>query len=119
MNVRKLISLCALITLLVAQVAIAQHSTIHVNHDVSLHQEASDQSANKADTHSDNEEQSKQHQCPECFLTKTLQSAFYNQEQALFPNRAAETDSPAHRMHAPVKLSYNANTARAPPRFLI
>jgi hypothetical protein len=116
MNLRKLISVCALIAMLVAQVSIAQHSAVHVNHDVSLHQEAAHLSADKD---SDSDQQNTQHQCPECFLTKTLRNAFYNQEPALFPNHAAETDSPASRIHAPIKLSYNANTARAPPRFLI
>ena len=116
MNLRKLISVCALIAMLVAQVSIAQHSAVHVNHDVSLHLEAAHLSADKD---SDSDQQNKQHQCPECFLTKTLQSAFYNQELFLLPNSAVETASPASLMHAPIKLSSNANTARAPPRFLI
>jgi hypothetical protein len=119
MNLRKLISLCALLALFVAQISVAHHSAVHIDHGITHHQDAPQLQAENVSAHSDHDQQSKQHQCPECLLNKTLQGAFYNQQAALFHVLSSEKTTAPQHINFHTNVIYNANAARAPPRFLI
>ncbi len=103
----------ALLALLLGQVALADHSATHVDHD--FQQEAS--SISHGDHNHD--EDHKAHECPKCVLTQSLQAAFYDASAILPLASQAEIITP---LQQPVMVSihqYNAHPARAPPAILI
>ena len=113
MHFRKLVSLWALLALMFGQVALAHHSATHIDHRISY-----ESASTYNDEHNDQEESTK-HQCPECVLTKSLQTAFYNATATLFYASQAEVLLPQEYSFATVVNRYNSNSPRAPPAILI
>lgn len=113
MHLKKFVSLWALLALLLGQVALAQHSANHTDHGVSF-----ELSSSHSDDH-DHQEKSKKHQCPECVLTKSLQTAFYNAPVTLSFNFRTEVLLPQQYFIVTAVNHYNSNSPRAPPAILI
>lgn len=113
MQFRKFISLWALLALMLGQIALAQHSAAHIDHGISF------EFAFSHDDNHDHQEENEKHQCPECVLTKSLQTAFYNASTTLF--FASQTDSliPVYQFRTIIIDRYQANSPRAPPSILI
>ncbi len=119
---KKLIGVWAVLALAVAQIAVAQHNAVHPDHGFELLS-----SQQVVDVHSDHQhdhdhEQDKNgvsHQCPECLLVKTLQTAFFSNSTAA--SIAIEGQGPFVATEAPVlsKASSKAYNPRAPPVLFI
>ena len=115
MRFKKIISIYALLALLFGHVTLAQHSAAHIEHG--FVQEIS-VSYSDHDEHQHDHEDTK-HECPECLLTKSLQTAFYNESATLF--FASHADSlPAQQYSLVISAKlFNSNSPRAPPYILI
>lgn len=113
MRFRKLISICALLALMFGQVVLAQHNATHIDHGISF-----ELAFSHNDEHHHQEEREK-HQCPECVLTKLLQTAFYNVSSTLLSASQVGTLTPEHESLTVVNNNYKANSPRAPPAILI
>lgn len=74
MHFKKIISVWAILALAFAQIAIAQHNAVHLGHGFQSIQVG--QQAN-IDHERDNEDTPPSHECPECLLVKSLQTAFH------------------------------------------
>lgn len=100
---------------MVGQVALAHHSASHIDHGFSQELTASynDHSNHKQDHHK------KKHECPECLLTKSLQSAFYNAPVTLSFTAQGEVLTTTQQSLTIAVNRYKANPPRAPPAFLI
>ncbi|HPF78680.1 MAG TPA: hypothetical protein PLF01_05225 [Alphaproteobacteria bacterium] len=117
---KKLISAWALLALVIAQVAISQHNASHIDHGFSsgkLSVTISGDTHQKQD--SQKSQKSQKHKCPECLLTKSLQTAFYNAPAILSVDVTAAIIASSARKDIFVQAAYNANSPRAPPVFLI
>ena len=115
MHFRKFISMWALLALMLGQVALVQHSATHADHgfsqEVVVFHDGNDEHQNDQDN--------KKHDCPECLITKSLQTAFYN-VSSIFPvNSAAKTLALPKQSYVIVENHYRANSPRAPPAILI
>jgi hypothetical protein len=116
MQFRKIISLWAILALAFAQIAIAQHSAAHLDHgfeSIQTQQHAA------VDHDGDKDPSEKPHDCPECQLTKGLQTVIPS-ETGLFVGFMISGHT-ASMIEAPfvsiaVASSYNP---RAPPSFSI
>ncbi len=117
MDFRKLISIWALLALMLGQVALAQHSATHIDHGISL-EFVSSHSDDYTHDHNDREEGNK-HQCPECVLTKALQTAFYNASTTLFPASQTGATVQTYQSFKVAINRYKTNAPRAPPVVLI
>ncbi len=115
MNLRKLVSIWALLALMLAQVTLAQHSASHIDHGFSQEITAS-QSAHDEHQH---DKDNKKHECPECLLTKSLQAAFYNTPVTLAFFIQSDVILPQQYSFANFVRRYNSNSPRAPPTILI
>ncbi len=74
MHLRKIISVWAILALAFAQIAIAQHNAVHLDHgsqSIQIEKHVS------ADHEQDDENTPSPHECPECLLVKSLQTAFH------------------------------------------
>jgi hypothetical protein len=105
----------ALFALIIAQIFIAQHSATHINHGLSFDQHASHAADNDHPDHQNN----KKHECPECLLTKSLQTAFYSIPSVVSIVTVSNTIASRQEFFIVGKENYKANIARAPPVFLI
>lgn len=114
---KRLIGLWAVLALAVAQIAVAQHSTIHPYH-------AFEVSVDQHDGHDHQHEQDEEHSdishiCPEFLLAKSIETAFYS-DSAVVPVQIE-----AHGLFVAVessivsKASSKAYNPRAPPVLLI
>lgn len=74
MRFKKIISVWAILALAFVQIAIAQHNAVHLDHGFQIVQ--TEQQAS-ADQERGNEDTPPSHECPECLLTKSLQTAFH------------------------------------------
>lgn len=116
MQFRKIVFAWVVFALTFAQFAIAWHSVIHPDHGFEGLQ--AQQQASLDHEHSD-ENPSRSHKCPECFLVKSLQTAFYFDSIAFVDVALSAQDIP------PVEIPYvrqgieNHYNPRAPPAFLI
>ena len=104
----------ALLALMLGQVTLAQHSASHIDHGFS-HVVSSH--ADHDEHHNDKDE--KKHECPECLLTKSLQTAFYNTPFTLSFVPQVKTLVLQQRLSVVSLKQYNSNTPRAPPATLI
>lgn len=115
MNFRKLISLWALLALMLGQIALAEHSVSHIDHGLFQGEALSHEG------HSDHKHDNgdKKHECPECLLTKSLQTAFYSAPFAITFILGAQTLTAQHQSFVAADKGYQANLPRAPPVFFI
>lgn len=112
MRFRKTISILTLLALMLGNLTFSQHLASHVDHDFSQEVVASHDEHQK---HHD----SNQHECPECFLAKSLQTAFYN-ASALLPDITQVKILELSRRSFVVFMERDkANAPRAPPVILI
>lgn len=118
MHSRKIILVLALLALAVGQVTLAHHSASHINHGFSQEITIS-QSAHDEHQHDKDGKDKKKHECPECLLTKSLQTAFYNTPTTFSFTPHSEAIRLQQYSFASVLDSYNSNTPRAPPVTLI
>jgi hypothetical protein len=114
MHFKKFISLWALLALMLGQVTLAQHNASHIDHGFSQ----AVTSHGGQDEHQ-NDKDNKKHECPECLLTKSLQTAFYNVSVALSFTSEAEALVPQQQSLTIAVNLYKANSPRAPPTLLI
>lgn len=116
MDFRKFISVWALLALMVGQVLLAQHSATHIDHGFSQEVVVASDEVNDSHHH---DEDSKKHECPECLLTKSLQTAFYHGPVTLSfaPQVKALILQPESSIF--YLNHYNSNSPRAPPVTLI
>lgn len=118
MHFRKLVSIWGILALLIAQIAVAHHSAVHIDHGLDLqHSTAQQQILETADDHDDAPIAS--HDCPECLLIKTLQTAYHGGHNALHaPVIKAVSEPPAvNTLHS--QTQSRAYNPRAPPAVLI
>jgi len=115
MHFIKFISLWALIALMFGQVALAYHSASHIEHGFSQEMVAS----NDIHDEHNHDKENRKHECPECLLTKSLQTAFYNAPITLHFSLQAETVIFTTLIPTASVSLYNSNTPRAPPTVLI
>lgn len=112
---KKFISLWALLALMFGQVTLAQHSASHIEHG--FFQEITvSQSTHDEHQHDKN---NKKHECPECLLTKSLQTAFYNAPVTLSFSLQKEALKLQQQSFVISLNRYKANSPRAPPAILI
>lgn len=105
----------ALLALMLGQVALAQHSASHIEHGFSQEIVASHDAG---DTHH-HDKKNKKHDCPECLLTKSLQTAFYNAATISVVTSGSKTLALPKQSYLIVERPYRANAPRAPPTILI
>lgn len=115
MHFRKLISTWTLLALLLGQFGLAQHSATHIDHGFSQ-EIATLHDGHKDDDH---DHQTQKHSCPECVLTKSLQTAFYNAPVLAFIHSEVESYVFSSQSNVGVGVKYKANVPRAPPVLLI
>lgn len=117
MHFRKFIFAWALLALMIGQFSLAQHSAVHIDHGFSTKIIASH------DGHEDHQNDPKKghlkHQCPECLLTKSLQTAFYNAPVTFVIGIEKQSRDLFKQSSAIVDCYFNPNSPRAPPVFLI
>ena len=113
MNFKKLTSFCALLILLFVQMALAQHNASHIDHANSF-----ELATSHGDEH-DHQDKSEKHQCPECILTKSLLTAYYNSPAPFTFSLKAESFISIDKTSVFSKSYFNPNTPRAPPSILI
>ncbi len=122
MRFKKSIAIVALLALMIGQIALAHHSAVHIDHGFSQAQEMvishDDHHHNSDNDHNHNQDH-KKHECPECLLTKSYQTAFYNAPLSLF--LAVENNNLILPKQSLIvsRSYYNPNSPRAPPVFLI
>lgn len=117
MHLKKIVSAWALLALVIAQVAVSQHSASHIDHGFDsgkLSVSISGDNHQKQDS-----PKNQKHKCPECLLTKSLQTAFYNTPAILSVDITTGVTVFSVRKDIPFQAAYNANSPRAPPVFLI
>ena len=116
MHFKKIISVWALLALAFAQIAIAQHNAVHLDHGF---QSIQFKQHTNIDHDRDNEDTPSSQECPECLLVKSLQTAFHA-DSALTVDFVLGKSlfSPNHPSFIPnaLALAYNP---RAPPSLLI
>ena len=100
---------------MLGQVALAQHSASHIEHGFSQEILASHSGHDEHQNDQDN----KKHDCPECLLTKSLQTAFYNAPAIFVVNLGSETLVVPKQSYLIAKNRYRTNSPRAPPINLI
>ena len=115
MHFRNFISTWALLALMLGQVTLAQHSASHIDHGFP---QESLTSYDENHEHQDDKD-NKKHECPECLLTKSLQTAFYNTPFTLSLVPEVETLALLQRFSVVSLNRYNSNSPRAPPATLI
>ena len=99
------------------QVALAAHSATHIDHGISHEVIAlQDQDGNHENNH---EHQKKKHDCPECVLTKSLQTAFYNTPALISVYSGMDVSPLSSHFNIFVEARYKAHSPRAPPAILI
>ena len=120
MHFKKLISLWVLLTLMLGQLALAEHSAIHIDHDFSQEITVSyEQHDNHYHGDCGHQEKNEQHQCLECVLATSLQAAFYNSPITLSATSHVEDLLPIQQSFTVVVSHDKANVPRAPPSILI
>jgi len=115
MHFRKFISIWALLALM-----IAQHSASHIDHVFS--QEVADSHAGHDEHYHDehhHDEDHEKHECPECLLTKSLQTAYYNASIVLSFVQQADELILQQQYFITSLNRYKAHPPRAPPAILI
>ena len=111
MHFRKFLTIGALLTIMLGQVALAQHSATHIEHEFS--QEI-------VVCHDDHHDEDREpHECSECFLINSLQTAFYNDPVTLLVVLEAEHLTLLEKSLIVSNTRYTSNPPRAPPTFLI
>lgn len=116
MQFKKIISVWAILALAFAQIAIAQHNAVHIDHGFEIAQTQHDAAI---DHEHGNEKTARSHKCPECLLVKSLQTAFHADSALtvdfiLSKNAFLATDTSF--VSKAITLAYNP---RAPPVLLI
>jgi len=115
MHFKKIISVWAILALAFAQIAIAQHNAVHLDHGF---QSQIEQHADAGHEHEDKNTPFL-HECPECLLTKTLQTAFHAGDTL------ALKDTLSENLFSLTETSFISNAVasaynpRAPPILLI
>ncbi len=103
-----------------AQVSLAQHSAVHIDHgfsqDVVAFHHCDDEYGHDHDHHDEN---NVKHDCPECLLAKTLQAAFYYMPATFLFEQRADDTLKTYQSIVAVKDYFNPNAPRAPPIALI
>lgn len=115
MHLKKIISLWALLALIFGQITLAHHSASHIDHGFSQEISITHDVGDNHHHHKDN----KKHKCPECLLTKSLQTVFYNAPITLFFSSKIENIAPVKQSLIVYGFYYNPNSPRAPPAILI
>ena len=118
MHFRRFITVWALLAIMFGQVALAQHNAAHIEHGFS--QKISTTSHDGHEHHHDEDhEDSQKHNCSECVLTHSLQTAFYHAPALLFIHIKAEPLTASTPFHIMAISHYKSNPPRAPPFILI
>lgn len=117
MHFRRLISLWALLALMLGQIALAEHSATHIDHGFS--QETVVLHGDHNGDHHQHDQDTDKHECPECVLTQSLQTAFYLLPTVLFSTPKAETFTLTQKSPTISSNRYKAHPPRAPPTTLI
>lgn len=116
MHFKKIITVWTVLALAFAQIAIAQHSSVHLDHGFQSIQAETHASANQEPN---NEDVPESHECPECLLVKSLQTAFYSDSAitvvSILKNTPFLSSNPSYVSNAVA----SAYTPRAPPLLLI
>ncbi len=118
MHLRRLISVWALLTLMLGQITLAQHSVEHIDHGLSQEITVSYDNHDEHDEHEHDQDNNK-HECPECSLAKSLQVAFYNAPAALTFALSVQTRQVQPKSYMGAAYQSKANAPRAPPHSLI
>ncbi len=120
MHIRKVISTWALLALILGQATLAQHSASHIDHgfsqDIVAFYDIHDEHQHNDHQH---DEDNKKHECPECLLTKSLQTAFYSAPVTLSVGLPSDILLPQQYSFVNLVNRYKANSPRAPPALLI
>lgn len=119
MHYKKLISLWALLALMFGQVSLAHHSATHIDHGASQNLIVFNDADHGHEHEHDEEHKKKTHACPQCVLTKSLQTAFYNSFAVLLSVPQTETILPTQQSYLISSNHFKANAPRAPPAILI
>lgn len=119
MPIRKIISVWALLALMIAQIAVAQHSAAHFDHGFESPYLELSTADHQDQNDDDDQEHETAHECPECLVTKSLSAAFVSdhalhQELLTGADHFYVTETPY--VSARQTKPYNP---RAPPAFLI
>ena len=114
MYFRKFISFGALLVLMLGQIALADHSASHIDHEFSEKIVA----FHDHDGHH-HDEKNNQHECSECLLSQLLQTASLN-SPAVFPLASKVEEHIIKQQSFKVAVNRSkANSPRAPPVDLI
>lgn len=114
MHFKKSISVWALLALIFGQLILAQHNAVHIEHGFSQ------EIASFHDGHKhDHDEEEKEHQCPECLLTETLNIGFYHHSTIVFMVPTTSGFTLQEKSDYILSARYQANLPRAPPVVLI
>lgn len=115
MHFRKLISIWALIALMIAQLAVAQHSAAHFDHGFeTLHLEQ-----HAADDNHDTGDQNPHYECPEYLLTKSMQHALLGDVAYSYVPSVSHHAFYIHDDEIIAARKTSPYQSRAPPAFLI
>lgn len=120
MQKTRIISLWVIVAMMIGQIVIAQHHSVHISHN--LVQESYDYSHNQhghSHDHHEHEEEKSEHNCSECLLNQSLQTAFHNPPVTLFGDLTSERLAIFTQESVVVGSYYNPNAPRAPPITLI
>jgi ABC-type Zn2+ transport system substrate-binding protein/surface adhesin len=119
MHLKKFISLWALMALMLGQLALAEHNASHMDHHLSSDVVAVHYEDHGHEHDHDHQKETKEHQCPECLLTKSLQTAFFHSPKPLLVALSSEDLTSIHQSLAVKFYRNKANAPRAPPVILI
>lgn len=117
MRFKKFTLIWALLVLILGQAALVEHNVAHMDHGFS--QETATFHGHHDEHQHDNDENNEKHECPECLLTQSLQTAFYNAPVALSLVTKTEILTPQQQYFTIAINRYKANSPRAPPVNLI
>lgn len=96
---------------MLGQLSLAEHNATHIDHGFS--QEIV--SSHDGHDNHDHDEQNNEHSCPECVLTKSLQTAFYNAPTLDFIHPEVQSYVLLSQSNVIVGARYKAHSPRAPP----
>ena len=119
MHFRKFITIWALLAIMFGQVALVQHSATHIEHGFSQEIVASYDDHHHHHDEDQHDEDNEPHECSECFLINSLQTAFYNDPVTLPVVLEAEYSTLFEQSFIASNRRYTSNPPRAPPTFLI
>ena len=118
MHFRRFIAGWALLAIMLGQVALAQHSATHIEHGF-LQEISTTSHEGHEDHHDEDHHDSQKHNCSECALIQSLQTAFYHAPALLFTRIKAEPLTASTPFHIMAISHYKSSPPRAPPFILI